>query len=95
MTDFRLTLKEELDKLPVTVTKNVEITEEMVEEEEEEEEGEEEEGEAEDRIIGLINTVKQVTMADLYSRVLCPTCIMQIIAINALSVISSLNSPKD
>ena len=41
---------------------------------------------SEDRILGVVAAVENTGVDDIYNRVLCPTCIVQIIFINTMLV---------
>ena len=41
---------------------------------------------AEERVSGIVSALADRGMADIYNRVLCPTCIVQIIFINTMLV---------
>ena len=41
---------------------------------------------AEERVSGIITSLVDSGMGDIYNRVLCPTCIVQIIIINTMAV---------
>ena len=48
---------------------------------------------AEDRVSGIVTALVDSGLGDIYNRVLCPTCIVQIIIINTMvvSVINIIN----